>query len=201
MDDLLQGGGEMNELMSTKMCSPLLIYLAVIVTSGLSVYLTRDHLKKHNTNKMDNLFNLYSLNELKFMVVLGLIMFGLCQYNKTTLAWVFLIFPVIYLLIQNIIVHIHVSSAVQSAPKQAPVVSEQRYGIAGGAPVVPQDTHQEVQQQQAIYVPPPPKNTEMPATTSMSTSLGGSIGQAPVGLGGSSFGGAGSGGVDNYAYF
>ena len=45
MDDLLQGGGEMNELMSTKMCSPLLIYLAVIVTSGLSVYLTRDHLK------------------------------------------------------------------------------------------------------------------------------------------------------------
>ena len=201
MDDLLQGGGEMNELMSTKMCSPLLIYLAVIVTSGLSVYLTRDHLKKHNTNKMDNLFNLYSLNELKFMVVLGLIMFGLCQYNKTTLAWVFLIFPVIYLLIQNIIVHIHVSSAVQSAPKQAPVVSEQRYGIAGGAPVVPQDTHQEVQQQQAIYVPPPPKNTEMPATTSISSPLGGSIGQAPVGLGGSSFGGAGSGGVDNYAYF
>ena len=58
----------MNELMSTKMCSPLLIYLAVIVTSGLSVYLTRDH-SKHNTNKMDNLFNLYSLNELKFMVV------------------------------------------------------------------------------------------------------------------------------------
>ena len=199
--DSLQIGGEMNELMSTKMCSPLLIYLAVIVTSGLSVYLTRDHLKKHNTNKMDNLFNLYSLNELKFMVVLGLIMFGLCQYNKTTLAWVFLIFPVIYLLIQNIIVHIHVSSAVQSAPKQAPVVSEQRYGIAGGAPVVPQDTHQEVQQQQAIYVPPPPKNTEMPATTSMSSPLGGSIGQAPVGLGGSSFGGTGSGGVDNYAYF
>ena len=71
--DALQIGGEMNELMSTKMCSPLLIYLAVIVTSGLSVYLTRDHLKRHNTQKMENLFNLYSLNELKFMIVLGLI--------------------------------------------------------------------------------------------------------------------------------
>ena len=39
--DALQIGGEMNELMSTKLCSPLLIYLAVIVTSGLSVYLIR----------------------------------------------------------------------------------------------------------------------------------------------------------------
>ena len=103
MDDLLQGGGEMTELMSTKMCSPYL--LGCNGVSGLSVYLTRDHLKKHNTNKMDNLFNLYSLNELKFMVVLGLIMFGLCQYNKTTLAWVFLIFPVIYLLIQNMVIY------------------------------------------------------------------------------------------------
>ena len=197
--EALQIGGEMNELMSTKMCSPLLIYLAVIVTSGLSVYLTRDQLKKHNTSKMDNLFNLYSLNELKFMVVLGLIVFGLCQYNKTTLAWVFLIFPVIYLLIQNIIVHIHVSSAVQSAPQQASVVAEQRYGVQGGAAIIPQDTHQEVQQQQAIYVPPPPKNTEMPATTSMSSPLGG-IGQAPMGLSDSGFGGV-SGGVDNFAYF
>ena len=201
MSEFLQGGAEMNELMSTKMCSPLIIYLGVIVTSGLSVYLTRDHLKRHNSNKMDNLFNLYSLNELKFMLVLGLIMFGLCQYNKTTLAWVFLIFPIIYLLIQNIIVHIHVSSAVQSAPKQAPVVGEQRYGVEGGAMVIPKDTHQEVQQQRAIYVPPPPKNTEMPATTSMSTPLGAGGGQGPVGLGGSSFGGAGSGGVDSYAYF
>ena len=53
-----QIGGEMNELLNTKMCSPMMIYLAVIVTSGLSIYVTRNHLKRHNTNKMDNLFNL-----------------------------------------------------------------------------------------------------------------------------------------------
>ena len=40
----LQIGGEMNELMSTKMCSPLMIYLAIMVTSGVSVYLTRQSL-------------------------------------------------------------------------------------------------------------------------------------------------------------
>ena len=118
MSDMLQMGGDMNELMSTKTCSPMMIYLAVLVTSALSVYVTRNNLKRHNTVKMDNLYNMYSLNELKFMIVFGLIIFGLCQYNKTTLAWVFLVFPVIYLVIQNLIVHIHVSSAIQSAPTQ-----------------------------------------------------------------------------------
>ena len=28
----MQVGGDMNELMSTKMCSPMMIYLAVLVT-------------------------------------------------------------------------------------------------------------------------------------------------------------------------
>ena len=192
--DGIQLGGEMNELMNTKMCSPLMIYLAVIVTSGLSVYITRTHLKRHNTNKMDNLFNLYSLNELKFMIVLGLIIFGLCQYNKTTLAWVFLVFPVIYLLIQNLIVHIHVSSAVQSAPQEVDLTMLQQQGYGpGGAQVVPQDTQQQPKQ---VQIPPPPsmqpsQSPEMPSNTSMSQPLGGA----------SDFGGVGSSGASNYAYF
>jgi hypothetical protein len=206
MSDLMLGGGEMNELMSTKMCSPLLIYLAVIVTSGLSVYLTREHLKRHNTQKMENLFNLYSLNELRFMIVFGLIIFGLCQYNKTTLAWVFLIFPVIYLLIQNVIVHIHVSSAVQTSPKENPM-GERRYGVSGGAVMVPEDTHQQRQEQQGIYVPPP-KRTDLPVNTSVSQPMGGAMPSSMGGMDGSmGMGmdvnptgiGAGAGGSDTYA--
>ena len=203
--DALQIGGEMNELMSTKMCSPLLIYLAVIVTSGLSVYLTRDHLKRHNTQKMENLFNLYSLNELKFMIVLGLIIFGLCQYNKTTLAWVFLIFPVIYLIIQNVIVHIHVSSAVQNAPKENVMMGERHYGVQGGAMIMPEDTHQQRQEQQGIYVPPakPQQRTDLPVNTSVSKPMGGSAAFSMGGPMGQDAGpagmGAGSGQSDTYA--
>jgi len=184
--DPIQVGGEMNELMSTKMCSPMMIYLAVLVTSGLSVYITRNQLKRHNTNKMDNLFNLYSLNELKFMIVFGLILFGLCQYNKTSLAWIFLLFPVIYIIIQNLIVHIHVSSAVQSSPKEIDRVSLQQYGLSG-AQVVPQDT----QQSQPPMVPAMKQSPDMPVTTRSSQVLGGSSG----------FGGAGSSGGGNFAYF
>ncbi len=58
MSEYLQVGGEMNELMSTKMCSPMMIYLAILVVSAGSIYITRNQLKRHNTNKMDNLFNL-----------------------------------------------------------------------------------------------------------------------------------------------
>ena len=180
-----QIGGEMNELLSVKMCSPMMIYLAVVVTSGLSVFLTRQSLKRHNTNKMDNLYNLYSLNELKIMIVFGLILFGLCQYNKTTLAWVFLVFPVIYLLIQNLIVHIHVTTAIQTAPKEVDLamLQQNQYGLSG-AKVVPEDT----QQSQPPMVAPM-KQPDRPSTTSTTQELGGS-----------SFGGAGAGG-GNYAYF
>jgi len=177
-----QIGGEMNELLNTKMCSPMMIYLAVIVTSGLSVYITRNQLKRHNTNKMDNLFNLYSIHELKFMIIFGIILFGLCQYNKTTLAWVFLLFPVIYVVIQNLIIHVHVSSAVQSAPKEVDVQQMPQYA----AQVVPQDT----QQSNPPMVPSMKQSVDMPVTTRSSQVLGSSDG----------FGGAGSSG-SNFAYF
>ena len=58
-------------------------------------------------------------------------MYGLCQYNKTELAWIFLIFPVIYVLIQNSLLYIHVSSAIQNAPVASPPMNNQNYGLGG----------------------------------------------------------------------
>jgi len=136
---------------------------------------------------MDNLYNMYSLNELKFMIVFGLVLSGLCQYNKTNLAWYVLFIPVIYLVFQNLIVHIHVASAVQSAPKEIDLamLQQQQYGLSG-AKVVPVDT----QQSQPPMVQPM-KQPDRAASTSSSQPLGG---------GGAGFGGAGSSGGD-YAYF
>lgn len=189
----LSVGGEMNELMSTKMCSPLIVYFAVVVMCGITVYLTRDHLKRHNTHKMDNLFNMYSFNEVKLMIVLGITIFGLCQYNKTTLAWVFLIFPIIYCIIQAAIIHIHVSSGVQNAPK-VNTMSDNHY--VGGAQVVPLDTTRERQQSHGIYVPP--AKYEIPVNTSVSTPLM-SMNNSQSNSVPSGFSGAGSGSSDTYA--
>ena len=156
------GGGEMNELLSTKMCSPLIIYLVVLVVGGLSVYCTRDTLKRYNTQKMDNLYQLYSLQELKLAIVLGVVMYGLCQYNKTTLAWVFLVFPVIYIVIQNLIVHIHIAGAYQNAPKAISQqalqeIQSQHYGLGSGSQVVAKDSN-------TISVPSP-KRDEHPVSS------------------------------------
>ncbi len=186
MEGMTQLGGDLNELMSTKMCSPMMIYLAVVVTTGLSVYLTRSSLMRHNTNKMDNLYNLYSMNELKFVIIFGLILFGLCQYNKTNLAWVFLIFPVIYVLIQNLIIHIHVSSAVQSAPKLSTLYTNDQYGT-GGAKIIPQDTQQSQPPVNQPMVPSTQvRSVDTPQSTSISQPMGGSN--------------IGSGGMGGFAY-
>ena len=138
---------DINELLTTKMCSPVIVYGVVLVVSGISVYMCRERLSRYQTAKMDTLANMFTMQEVKFMIVLGVIMFGLCQYNKTELAWIFLIFPIIYVMIQNVLLYVHVSSAVQSAPLDMPQLGS-GYGqgmnapLVGQGPSIPQDTQQ-----------------------------------------------------------
>lgn len=127
---------DVNELLTTKLCSPVIVYGVVAIVSLISIYLCRQRLNRYNTAKMENLHNLFTMQELKFLIVLGVIMFGLCQYNKTELAWVFLIFPIIYCLIQNGILYIHVSSAVQNAPQESNPVQSSHYGLGMTAPLL-----------------------------------------------------------------
>lgn len=129
---------DVNELLTTKLCSPVIVFGVVAIISLISIYLCRQRLNRYNTAKMENLHNLFTMQELKFLIVLGVIMFGLCQYNKTELAWVFLIFPIIYSLIQNGILYIHVSSAVQNAPQEQKSVQSQHYGLGMNAPLLEQ---------------------------------------------------------------
>jgi hypothetical protein len=179
---------DINELLTTKMCSPVIVYAVVLVVSAISVYLCRTRLKRYNTGKMDTLANMFTMQEVKFMLVLGVIMYGLCQYNKTELAWIFLIFPIIYVMIQNVLLYIHVSSAVQSAPQgQAQVSQQYGYGMnapllggQGQGPAIAKDTQQ-------VQVPPilrqPKEEYSLPKLTSQSSSMGGGFG-GPGGISG-----------------
>jgi hypothetical protein len=135
---------------------------------------------------MNTLAMMFTMQEVKFMLVLGIIMYGLCQYNKTELAWIFLIFPIIYVMIQNILLYIHVSTEVQSAPPPPPQMAQQ-YGYGMNAPLVGHGPEVPAATQQ-VQVPPimrqPKEEYTLPKLTSQSTSMGG---------GGGGFGGAGSG--------
>ena len=103
-------------LLATNMCSPMVIYIVFVVVTGVALFMTRSSLKRYNTEKMDTLFNFHLMNEIKMIIVLGAVIYGLCQYNQVNLAWIFLIFPVIYIILKNILIFVPVSSANQNAP-------------------------------------------------------------------------------------
>tara|TARA_Y100000996_G_C22534383_1_gene647767 strand:- start:751 stop:1284 length:534 start_codon:yes stop_codon:yes gene_type:complete len=135
------------DLLSAKMCSPMMVYLVFVIITGISVFLTRSTLKRFNNAKMENLYNLFSLHEVKLVVVLGAILFGLCQYNQVNLAWIFLIFPIIYIILKNLIVFLPVSMAQQNAPKEIETIKPSMFeSQVAQATNQPQQVHQQVQQ-------------------------------------------------------
>ena len=104
-------------LTSIKLCSPVIVFIVYVIVSGVSLYMSRNVLKRFNSQKMENLYNLYSWSEVKLVIVLGVVIYGLCQYDQMNLAWVFLLLPVIYIMLNNLIVYYNVSNAHQNAPK------------------------------------------------------------------------------------
>jgi len=181
--------GEMNELLTTKMCSPIIVYGVVFVISVISVYLCREKLKRYNTGKMDNLHNMYMAQELKFLIILGVIMYGLCQYNKTELAWVFLIFPIIYVILQNTLLYVHVSSAGISAPPEQQMVV-QNYGMGMNAPLV---GHGPTPPQLTSNPSPPREKPVMQQQQSQPDFSLPKLSNTQTSMGGGGFGGVGSG--------
>ena len=54
---------------------------------------------------------------LEFIIVMGVMLYGLCQYNQVNLAWIAVIFPIIYIILRINMVFNAVSMAQQNAPK------------------------------------------------------------------------------------
>lgn len=165
------------DLLSTKMCSPLVVFAVIVVIFGISLYNTRNVLKSYNTTKMDNLFNTFSWHEVKMVLVIGIILYGMCQYNQVNLAWIFMFLPVIYLAIKNLMIFLFVSLAHQNAPKSAPNNLQQHYGMS---PAMQQAMAQTVQQ--PVQQPPVDKtiNITPPVSTSVNNLASQGM-QAPLG--------------------
>ena len=65
---------------------------------------------------IDNLYSLYSWNEIKYILVMGVVLYGLCQYKQDTLAWVSLSVPLFYLVFKNMYVYSYFFNAQQIEP-------------------------------------------------------------------------------------
>ena len=167
------------DLLSAKMCSPMMVYLVFVIVSGISLFMSRTVLKRFNNGKMENLYNIYSLHEVKLLVVLGAILYGLCQYNQVNLAWIFLIFPIIYIILKNLVVFMPVSMAHQNAPRDIesitkPSMFEAQVAQATNQPQqVQQQLQQQVQQQVEQRVNKEISGMSAPLNSSMGSSITG----------------------------
>ena len=55
-------------LTSIKLCSPVVIFIVYVIVSGISLYMSRNTLKRFQNQRMENLYNLYSWNEVKLVI-------------------------------------------------------------------------------------------------------------------------------------
>ena len=157
------------DLLSTKMCSPLVIYVVILVIFGISLFMSRSTLKRYQNQKMENLYNLHAWYEVKLLIIMGVVLYGLCQYNQVNLAWIFLLFPIIYLIIKNLFIFAFVSLAHQNAPKELESV-QQNYGVSPQQQQAMLQTTVQQQQQQQVQQMVQSQQTSMPVNKDINMS-------------------------------
>ena len=101
-------------MLSIEKCPPMVGYLLYVITVGISLYLTKNHFKVYDDKRMDNLYNIHSLVEIKLAVVLGVVIYGLCKNNQDYLAWIMMSLPLLYIMAKGFYVFMSVSTGLKN---------------------------------------------------------------------------------------
>ena len=111
----------MSSLLKTDKCSPLIVYIVLVIVNAVTIFNTNGILKKFQNFKVNNIFTMHLWHEIGLLLVLGVVLFGLCQYNQQTLAWVVLFFPLVFQIFKSLLVFNSVHAVQKLAPPDAPV--------------------------------------------------------------------------------
>ena len=107
------------DLFKPNKCSPIIAYFLIILISIVMIINAKETTSKLQDNyKILNVFKLFTYSELLFLLVHGIILFGLCQHGQETIAWITLLFPLLGYLVKNIIVFISLYTIQKSEPPQ-----------------------------------------------------------------------------------
>ena len=112
----------MSSLLKTDKCSPLIVYIVLVIVSVITIFNTNGELKKFQNFKVNNIFTMHLWQEIVLLILLGVILFGLCQYNQQTLAWVVLFFPLVFQMFKSLLVFNSVHVVQKLAPPDAPAL-------------------------------------------------------------------------------
>jgi len=110
-----------NILFKTDRCSPLVVYFIYVIMAGVSLYNNYNNSKKINNNKVKNTINMHLWYEIIFIIVLGVLLAGLCQYDHENIAWALLFLPLVLILIKVSFVFSSVSTILKHTPGDTPM--------------------------------------------------------------------------------
>ena len=132
----------MSSLFKTDKCSPLVVYIVLVIVTGVTLFNTNGLMKKLQNFKINNIFTMHMWYEISMLIVLGVVLFGLCQYNQQTLAWIVLFFPIAWYLVKTLFVFNSVSSILRHVPPDVPgQLQVGANGVPNGGPSPPQNSN------------------------------------------------------------
>lgn len=136
-------GSTMSSLLKTDKCSPLIVYIVLVIVSGITLFNTNGLMKRMQNHKINNIFTMHAWYEISLLLVLGVVLFGLCQYNQQTLAWIVLFFPLALYVVKTLFVFNSVSSILRHVPEDMPQGMPQgmSQGMPQGVPTPPQNSN------------------------------------------------------------
>jgi len=129
----------MSSLLKTDKCSPLIVYIVLVIVTGVTLFNTNGLMKRLQNHKINNIFTMHAWYEIAMLLVLGVVLFGLCQYNQQTLAWIVLFFPLALYIVKTLLVFNSVSSILRHVPPELPQVAGMP--LPTGGPNVPQNSN------------------------------------------------------------
>ena len=132
-------GSTMSSLLKTDKCSPLIVYIVFVIISGITLFNTNGLMKKLQHHKINNIFTMHAWYEVALLLVLGVVLFGLCQYNQQTLAWIVLFFPLALYVIKTLFIFNSVSSILRHVPQEMPMGAGMP--LPQGGPTPPQNSN------------------------------------------------------------
>lgn len=133
-------GSTMSSLLKTDKCSPLIVYIILVIVTGVTLFNTHGLMKRLQNHKINNIFTMHAWYEISMLVILGVVLFGLCQYNQQTLAWIVLFFPLALYIVKTLFVFNSVSSILRHVPQDTPIGQP----LPSGGPTIPQNSNHQV---------------------------------------------------------
>ena len=93
---------ESNEgMFSMDMTSPLTVFAVYAVLSGVYLYMVKNTMREYNDENADRVFKIHSMMILKWLIIMGILIYGLCKSNLDQFAWIVLFLPVILCTFMN----------------------------------------------------------------------------------------------------